>query len=422
MTCIKPFRGIHYNTEKIPDLARVVCPPYDVISPEEQEYYHNLHPYNFIYIELGKEKETDTAADNKYTRTQKLFGEWIQKGILKEDIAPCLYYYKQEYRLRGQKYSRLGFMALMQLSDENDSKIFPHEKTHAKAKEDRLHLWSSVRANLSPIFVCFSDKSKKVQNIFRQKVSLNQPFIDVVDRDDVRHILWRLEEPALIQEIDHSLANQHLFIADGHHRYEVAQEYRRLQLSRKPKSNGEEPFNYIMTYFTNMDSLDLMILPLHRVVKKFSGHMDFLEESFRIDRVKTKEDLLIILAKAGQNEHAFGLYTKNQIRLLRLKNRLLVDRLIPEGSREFRHLDATILKYFVFDRLGVRSEDISYTKDIQEASHLVDEGLALVSFIMNPVRIQQLKAIALNGERMPPKTTYFYPKVLSGLTVYRMDS
>jgi uncharacterized protein (DUF1015 family) len=310
----------------------------------------------------------------------------------------------------------------MRLPDENDSKIYPHENTHSRAKEDRLQLWSTLKANLSPIFVCFSDKSKKVQNIFHQKVSLNPSFIDVVDNDGVRHTLWRLEDPALIQEIEHALEDQHLFIADGHHRYEVALEYRKLQLNQKTQSDGRVPFHYIMTYFTNMDSSDLMIFPIHRVVKRLPKVIDFLEEFFRIDRVKTREDLQIVLAKAGQNEHAFGLYTRNNIRLLRLKNRLLIDQLIPEGSTEFRHLDATILKYFVLDRLGIKSEDISYTKDISEAVHLVDEGLAEASFIMNPVRIKQLKAIALNGERMPPKTTYFYPKVISGFTVYRLDS
>ena len=422
MTYIKPFKGLTYNKEKINDLSRVVCPPYDVISPEEQEAYHNLHPFNFIHIILSKDKESDHKADNKYTRAKKNYDEWIQKGILVEDSKPCLYYYKQEYTIRGQKYSRLGFISLMKLEDPKDSKVFPHENTHSKAKEDRLRLWSTLKANLSPIFVCFSDKTKKVQKIFVQKVSLSKPFIDVVDNDRVRHILWRLDDPALIEEIKDSLLDQHLFIADGHHRYEVALEYRRHRLSELSKSNGQEPFNYVMTYFTNMDSSDLMIFPMHRIIRKLTAHMDFLGEFFRIDRVKTKEDLLIILAKAGQNEHAFGLYTREGIKLLRLKNRLMIDDIVKEGSKEFRHLDATILKYFILDRLNIKSDDIMYTKDLHEATGLVDESKADASFIMNPVKIQQLKAIALNGERMPPKTTYFYPKVLSGLTVYRIDS
>ena len=159
---------------------------------------------------------------------------------------------------------------------------------------------------------------------------------------------------------------------------------------------------------------------MHRIVKKLPNQLDFLDEFFRRDKVRSKGDLTILLAKAGQNEHAFGLYTRGGIHLLRLKNKLLIDKYVTEGSKEFRRLDATILKYFILDRVNVSTEDIMYTKDIKEATSMVDEGLADACFIMNPVKIKQLKEIALNGERMPPKTTYFYPKVLSGLTVYKM--
>ncbi len=421
MTSIKPFKAIHYNSEKINDLSKVVCPPYDVISPEDQDFYHNLHPNNFIHIDLAKEKEGDSKTDNKYTRALKYYKEWRDKDILVQDEKPAIYYYRQEYKILGQKYSRLGFIALMKLQDEKDSKIFPHENTHARAKEDRLTLNTALKANLSSIFVCFADKTKKVQKIFQQKVSITPSIMDVKDHEGVHHMVWRLDNPELIDQIKDVLADQQLFIADGHHRYEVACEYRRRQIAEKGKITGEEPFNYVMTYFTDMDSSDLMIFPIHRVIKKIHGKFDFLEEYFRIDKVKSKEELSIILAKAGKNEHAFGVYMKKDLRLLRLKNRLLIDEIVKEGSKDFRELDATILKYFVLDRLGIKSEDIVYTKDINEAAQMVDEGLAELSFILNPVKVKQLKNIALNGERMPPKTTYFYPKVLSGLTVYSLE-
>jgi uncharacterized protein (DUF1015 family) len=170
-----------------------------------------------------------------------------------------------------------------------------------------------------------------------------------------------------------------------------------------------------------MDSRDLQIFPMHRIVKKFPSNLSFLEEHFRMDRIKTKEDLLVLLARAGQNEHAFGLYTGDGTWLLRLKNKMLIDKVVTEGSKEYKRLDATILKYFVFDPIGVSSEDIIYTKDMHDIVTMVDEGRAKAGFVMNPVRIQQLKEIALNGEKMPPKTTYFYPKLLSGLTVSKFD-
>jgi len=422
MAQIKPFKAIYYDRAKISDLSQVLCPPYDVISTEEQIRYHNAHPNNFIRILLGQAKSSDDRYNNKYTRAKKTFEEWFKKGILAEDTKPCLYYYKQEYLVHGQKFNRIGFIGLMKLQDKEESKIFPHENTQSKAKEDRLRLWRNIKSNCSPIFVCFSDKEKKVENTFLQKVAPQEPFIDIVDGDQIRHTLWRLEDPILIEEIKESITGQQLFIADGHHRYEVALEYRRVKLRKKTRSNGQEPFNYIMTYFTNIDSRDLLILPIHRVIKKMRGKLDFLEQYFRIDKIRSKEDLLILLKKAGQNEHAFGLYTHDGIRLLRLKSKLLIDEHIKGGSKEFRRLDATILKTFVFDRLGIHSDDIIYSKDVHEACAMVDNRQVDACFIMNPVKIQQLKEVALNGERMPPKTTFFYPKVLSGLTVYKMDA
>jgi uncharacterized protein (DUF1015 family) len=418
MASIKAFQAVYYNPEKIQDFSEVVCPPYDVISKQQQDDFYKVSPYNFIRLELPKEAPKDNNSENRYTRARKTFEEWLKKGILVEDEKPAIYYYKQEYKIRGQKYSRLGFISLMKLDDSG--RVFPHENTHAAAKTDRLTLWSTLKAGLSCIFVCFSDRQKKVETIFTKEVSTTKPLIDVVDQDKVRHTLWRLANPELIGEIQNVLDGQQLFIADGHHRYEVSQEYRRMRLKGKARSTGDEPFNYVMTYFTNMDSPDLQIFPMHRIVKKFPTQLDFLEEYFRIDRVRNKEDLLILLARAGQNEHAFGLYDREGIRLLRLKNKSLIDELVQGTSSEYRNLDASILKSLVFDRIGVASEDILYTKDMDYATDMVDDRQADAAFVMNPVKIKQLRSIALTGERMPPKTTYFYPKVLSGLTIHKM--
>ena len=424
MSEIKPFKAVHYDTEKISDLSKVVCPPYDVISKEQQENYYNNSEYNYIQILLGKDKPSDDQKENKYTRAKQAFERWQSQGVLVQDKEPSIYYYRQEYKIMGQKYTRLGFISLMKLPDEKDSKIFPHENTHSQAKEDRLKLWRTLSFNCSPIFVCFSDKTKTVEKIFKKNILTSAPLVNIVDDDGVRHILWKLSDPALLQEMTTALTAQELFIADGHHRFEVAREYRKWRRSMVQKSNGDESYNYVTTYFTNMDSKDLKILPIHRIIPKLSPAikgLEFFEEFFRIDKIKSKDNLLILLAKAGQNEHAFGLYKKGEIVLLRLKNKLLIEKYLKEGSREYRSLDATILKGFVLDRAGIKSEEITYTHDFQKATYMVDEGQAEAAFIMNPVKIQQLKAIALNEERMPPKTTYFYPKVLSGLTIYKME-
>ncbi|MDP8212396.1 MAG: DUF1015 domain-containing protein [Candidatus Zapsychrus exili] len=421
MSTIKPFNAVRYNIEKIKDMSKVVAPPYDVISSEEQDELMSLSPYNFVHIDLAKEKSKDDKDNNKYTRAKKVYEDWFKKGILKQDEVPGIYFYKQEYKVQGQKYNRMGFISLMELANEEDSKVLPHENTHAHAVDDRFTLLKALNSSLSCIFVCYSDKHRKAEKIFNKNVVSQKPLVDIIDKDGVVHKLWQFQDEDMIKDINKSLAEQHIFIADGHHRYQVAKDYRRSRLARKMNSTGKEPFNYVMTYFTNIDSKDLKIFPMHRIVKKFPEDLSFLEEFFRIDKVSNKNDLAVLLGRAGRNEHAFGLYLKSGIKLLRLKNKLFIDEHIKEGSKEYKSLDATILKNFVFDKIGIASDDIIYTKDLSEAIDMVNEGKAAASFIMNAVKISQLKEIALNGERMPPKTTYFYPKVLSGLTAYKLD-
>lgn len=421
MSNIKPFKAVHYNLGKVEDISKVVCPPYDVISAEEQEILHNLSPYNFTHIDLGKEKPGDDDKNNKYTRAKDIFADWLKNEIMVKDDQEGLYFYRQDYKIQGQKHSRTGFICLMKLQNEEDSKVYPHEKTHAAAVDDRLSLYCSLDAALSSIFVCYSDTHRKIEKIFNKHVMTSQPMLEVEDNDQVKHTMWRFTDPEMIQVIDESMSDQQLFIADGHHRYKVATDYRKLQMSKKGGVSDDDPFNYVMTYFTNIDSRDLQIFPMHRIVKQMPSDVSFLEKFFRIDKIKNKEELLILLAKAGRNEHAFGLYSQDGVKLLRLKNKSLINEFVKEGSDEYKSLDATILKHFVFDQIGVKSKDIVYTKDLGVVTEMVDNGEAAAGFVMNAVKISQLKAIALNGEKMPPKTTYFYPKVLSGLTVYKLN-
>jgi len=421
MPGIKPFKAYIYNKNKINDLTEVVTPPYDVISEEQQTELQNLSPYNFTHIDLAKAKPGDDKDNNKYTRAKKTYDNWIEKKILIQDEKPSLYFYKQEYKVLGEKHSRLGFIALLELQDEEESKIHPHENTHEDAVDDRFQLTKTLNAALSSIFVCYSDSQRKVEKIFNKHILSNEPMVDIKDPDGVRHKMWNFTDEAIINEIHESIVDQNLFIADGHHRFKMATELRKLKLKNKPNSNGKEPFNFVMTYFTNLDSKDLQIFPMHRIVKKIPKKLDFIEEYFRVDKVKSINELQILLAKAGLNEHAFGLYTREGIKLLRLKNKHLIDEFVKKGSKELKSLDANILKCFVFDKLGVKSDDIVYTKNLNDVTSEVENGTAEAGFIMNAVKISQLKAIALNGEKMPPKTTYFYPKVLSGLTVYSLD-
>lgn len=421
MPALKPFAAVFYNKEKVENLGDVFCPPYDVISPEQQEAYYKQDPYNFIRLELPRETPKDNDRDNRYTRARKTYEEWLKKGTLKQDEAPCVYFYKQDYKYQGRKYTRMGFLGLLNISEDAGVRILPHEHTYAAARSDRLALWSALKVNLSPIFVGYADKAGKIERIFLKELASSKPYLEVADQDKVKHTIWRLENPDSIQGIINVIDGQNLFICDGHHRFEVAGQMRREALKKGKKTTGEESYNYVMTYFTNMDSKDLQIFPLHRIVKKFPISVNLLEQYFRIDKVKTKVDWLILLARAGQNEHAFGLYNKQGMFLLRLKNKMLIDKMVKEGSKDYRSLDAAILKAFILDQVGVADEDIVYSKDPDEVLQAVNEASAEAGFILNPVQVAQLRAIALNDERMPPKTTYFYPKVLSGLTIYKMD-
>ncbi len=418
---IKPFRALRYQADRVGDVAKVVCPPYDVISPIQQAAYYEASPYNFIRILLGKEEPGDTSGQDKYVRARRTLDEWLREGILVQDERPAIYFYKQEFRVQGERRSRLGFIALMRIEESEQTRILPHEKTHEAAKEDRLRLWTSLEADASPIFVCFSDKAHRVEQVFNRDVVTQEALFDLVDDEGVRHRLWRVDDPDLIGAVREPVGRQPFFIADGHHRYEVAREYLRRKVSASSSEPPEDaPYRYVMTYFTNIDSRDLRIFPLHRVLKSFTVREEVLDRFFRIDRIKDADELVLLLAKAGRNEPSFGLYTREGGRLLRLRNRKLIDEIVCEGSDDFRRLDATILKAFVFDPAGVRTEEIVYSRDAREAVGMVDRGEAAACFLMNPVRISQLKTIALNGERMPPKTTYFYPKVLSGLTMFRL--
>ncbi len=421
MSALKPFQAVFYNKEKIDNLSSVICPPYDVISKEAQEGYYKQHPNNFIRLELTKETPKDTAKDNKYTRAQKTYEEWLKKGVLIQDKVPCVYFYKQDYKYLGQRYTRTGFLALLNMNDDAGIKVLPHEHTHAAAKTDRHLLWSTLKSDLSSIFVGYSDKNSVIEKIFMKDLASQKPYLEAVDQDKVKHMIWRLEDPAKIEQIANVLDGQNIFICDGHHRYEVANQIRKDGLKKIKNPTGREPFNYVMAYYTNMDSKDLQIFPIHRIVKKFPISINLLEQYFRIDKIKNKTDLMVLLARAGQNEHAFGLSTKDGLYLLRLKSKTLIDKVVTEGSKDYKSLDAAILKAFIFDQVGVKSEDITYSKDPDEVIASVADGRAEAGFILNPVLVKQLKAVALNDERMPPKTTYFYPKVLSGLTIYKMD-
>jgi len=421
MIKITPFRAISYNQEKIKDLSRLVCPPYDIISPNQQQYLHALDPYNFIHLLLGK----DIPGEDKYQRAASYFKDWLKNGIFIQDENPAVYFYSQQYRLKGEKRTRRGFIALLHLEDRNSS-IFGHENTRLESKEDRLRLLKQVRANLSPIFVIFSDKKRIIERTHQQYIQSKKPFIDIIDDEKITHALWRLDSPDILNKIQSDMQDANIFIADGHHRYEVACVYRDQMRRRWGAITGEEGFNYIMAYFTNSESRELTILPIHRLVKLDSEfNMDTFKSSlknyFDLEEVKDKIQFFFLMEKSGQTEHVLGMYKDRKYWPLRLKNIKIVDKIISDKPKEYRSLDVAILNYLVFKKiLGLDLEDkenITFSPHADELIEQVNNDNAYIAFFLNPVKVSQITAVALKDEKMPPKSTYFYPKVSSGLVI-----
>jgi len=422
MTEISPFKATVFNHEKIKDLSRVFCPPYDVISKKDQAMYYKKSPYNFIRVELNKETPKDNSRDNQFTRAKKTFERWIKSGILKEDKDKSFYFYSQDYYYKGEKKSRLGFIGLLKLKHFSKSGVFPHENTHSAAKENRLELIKKIKANTSPIFVIFSDKDRIMKRIFDKYILGKDSIVDVFDAEKVGTKIWRLSDPEAIGLLKKCMEDKNIYIADGHHRFEVGQEFCNLMRKKKKNFTGNEDFNYIMTYFTDLNAKDLQILPIHRLIKNMPCDLSALQGLFSIEKVKEKYELFALLRKAGFAEHAYGLYKDGNFYLLRFNSPSKLDQFIETGSRELKNLDVSILQHIIFKKLNIKDKDVVYIKDEDLAINMINDNKAEAVFLLNPVKIEQLRAIAGGGEKMPPKSTYFYPKVLSGLAINKFDS
>lgn len=424
MAIVRPFRAVRYNSDKV-DLSQVISPPYDIISSQKQQELHERSPYNFTRVDFPRPE----PGKDPYTEAAGRFCRWLKEQVLVRDPRPAVYLYRQQYAVKGEKKVRFGFLALLKLED-GGAAVHGHEHTHAAAKEDRFKLISKVNADLSPIFVVFEDRKRLMEQNLKA-CAQGSPVIDVTDEDRIAHTVWRVEDPAVLEKVSVKLSGEDVFIADGHHRYEVACAYRDARRAACPSFTGEEDFNYVMAYFTNARQQGLTILPIHRIVRldrqtDWEKLTEGLSGSFSVEEVKHRERFQFLIQKAGQREHAIGLYGGGKCLLLRLKNIRFLDKTMGDRSREYRELDVAMLNTLVFGNvLGIEPQRdaaaIRYTADADEAMAAADEDARTLAFLMNPTRIEQIISVAANGEKMPPKSTYFYPKVESGLAVFSMD-
>jgi uncharacterized protein (DUF1015 family) len=445
MAEIHPFRALHYDPNRV-EPSKVVTQPYDKITPGLQDRYYAASPHNLVRIILGRKEAADNPANNVYSRAASHFREWRQQGILRQDSQPCLYSYSQRFRVPGTSQAlpeleRRGFIAIGRIEDYSAGIVFRHEQTLAKPKADRLDLLRATCAHFGQIFMLYED-SGQVESLLTTSAN---PAISVTDEYGVLHQVWPVSDPDVIASVRFAMRDKKLIIADGHHRYETALNYRNECRTKKENAGvshaddrSDSPSEFVMMTFVNMNSSALLILPTHRVVR---GLPSFSAESFRsaagaffdIDEIDSSLDaagLTTILREAGRAGTAIVAVTADRAFLLHHPNPGAADVFAKLSLRQ-QSLDVVQLHKCLLEKVLQLSEEsirnqqnLSYIRDAGEALSLVrakSGTQANIAFLMNPCTMAQLRNVAFAGEVMPQKSTDFYPKLLSGLTIYALD-
>lgn len=427
MAAIKPFRAIRYDVSVVGDLNQVASPPYDIISAEDRVYYHKLHPNNFVRLVLGEEFSTDTESDNRFTRAKGYLDDWLAKGVMKTDEQPAIYVYQQIFEQNGEKKSVRGFTCAVKLADYSEKVILPHEWTLARPKSDLAVLIRQVKANLDCVYGLYADANGDL-DVIMDKAVAGKPIEQATDKNGVVNTIWAIADPAEISKVQSFLADKQIAIADGHHRYETALAYR--DEMRDPSTGsgcscGECEFDYILMTLVNVYEKDMTIYPTHRVLANLPEDvLKNLDENlgtlFEV-RASSRSSLLEDMAREG----AIGMYHTGGAMILRPKPG--IESLLP-GAEPSRKLELSKLHKLILEKhLGIDDEKlrnqahIIYTRDAEEAMKLVDSGERQIAFFVNHIPVKAVLDIATAGEKMPQKATYFYPKLLSGLALRKLE-
>jgi uncharacterized protein (DUF1015 family) len=438
MAHIEPFRALRYDPARV-SISQVVTQPYDKITPEMQDRYYAASPHNLVRVILGKEHANDHTGDNRYTRAAQSFRDWRQQRIFLQDAQPSLYLYVQRFTAPGGagELERRGIIALGRIEDYSAGVIFRHEQTLAKPKADRLELLRATRAHFGQLFMLYSDPATEIDRLL---APTGNPDLETKDEYGVLHQMWKISDPRLVNQVQTTMRDKKLVIADGHHRYETALNYRnerRAAAGNPTPSPGAAPAPYdlVMMTLVNMDSPGLVILPTHRVVH---GLPSFSAAAFRdgacplfsVDEVDASVDAArasVILREAGRMGTALLAVTADRVFLLD-RAKLVSPEIFAGWSLRQQALDVVQLHKCMLERvLGISEEairdqkNVRYIRDIGEAMAQVRSGAANVAFLMNPARMAQVRDIAFFGEVMPQKSTDFYPKLLTGLTIYALE-
>jgi uncharacterized protein (DUF1015 family) len=435
MADIRAFRAYRYDLGHVGPLADVIAPPYDVIGPDLQQRLYDRSPYNVIRLDLNKEEPGDSEENNRYTRAAGLLRDWVRGGVLKQDTARGLYVYQQEYEVEGAKHTRKGFLARVRLEPFGTGRIYPHEETMSGPKEDRLRLMRATGMNLSPVFGLYPDDAGEAQSLLDEAVRRRLP-LEATDHLGTVSRLWPVTDQHLVSQVTGLMGPKPVFIADGHHRYETSLRYLDERRAAGEVANDEAPANFTLMMLVGMSDPGLLILPTHRLVSglpAMTGEKlrELLAGYFVIETAGTGEAAAravweLIEADGGQNVLGFGTVADDGWHVARLTAPAVMDELAPDHGPDWRGLAVSVLHMLVLnkllpERLGGEPK-CEYVHLLREVTDATAAKRCELAALVPPATMGHVERIAGNLEKMPPKSTYFYPKLLTGLVFNSVKS
>lgn len=426
MAEIKGYKGLRFNCEKAGKIEELVCPPYDIISDQQREEYIKTNPHNIIRLELPK-------GDDKYNKAAEILKDWLEKGILVKEDKPAIYIYEEEFTAYGERKAIKGIICRVKLEEFSKGIILPHEFTLSKAKEDRLSLMKATNCNFSQIYSLYMDGGKNTLGKI-DSLSKSEPDIQLQDNDNVTHRMWIIKDEKAIADICSDFTDRKLYIADGHHRYETALNYRNYLREQGLAKEGDS-CDYQMMMLVDMEHPGLVVFPTHRLVRNLDSFnaervIDGCKEYFDVTEhsdINTIESTLMELYNQGKKAYAFYCGSSSY-KLLVLKDTNIIKKLLPNASTATQQLDVTILHTLILEKIFdidaenmAKQINLTYTKIFDEAISSVQQGNSQCAFILNPTRVSEIREVASNGEKMPQKSTYFYPKMITGLVMNQLE-
>jgi len=436
MARIFPFKGTHFDRTKVGDFTSVTTLPYDRVTPELQAKYYGASEYNIVRIIKGWESPDDAPESNVYTRAGEMLKQWLESGVLVEDTKPAIYVYHQEFKAPdGQTYVRKGMTVLVELEDYSSGKVKPHERTLSAPKEDRFKLLTHTDTHFGQVFQLYPDDENKVMRLLNPHTERAPDMMAHNEEEDVVHKMWAVSDPETVAAVQREMEERPLFIADGHHRYETAINYRNHCLQEYTGGTSTQNPRNAMVTMVGMSDPGLVVLPTHRVLHSLADFdlQNFLKrlgEFFTVEERPNKDATLASLTELAElrDTHAFGIYHGGKFWLLQLKSADIMSKLAPGQSSAWHSLDVAILHEVILEHiLGITKEaqaaktNLNYERYPDIATGRVNKGTHQFVLFMNPTKLAQIRDVAGRGEVMPQKSTDFYPKLITGLVCAQVD-